>query len=75
MPSPSSGLRGAANDLISCSAASQTAPGSWSQTEDGDALMHHNGGVIIAGKGPDAPPHEKGEIMEDEFIYYVRSQL
>lgn len=56
MPSPSSGLRGLENDLISCSAALQMAPGSRTQTEDRDALMHHNGGAIIAGKGPDDHP-------------------
>lgn len=80
MPSPSFGLRGPANDLISCSAALQMALGSRTQT-DGDALMHHNGGVIIVGKGPDAPappsppPHEMGKIMEDEEINYARLQL
>lgn len=76
VPSPSSGLRGPANDLISCSAALQMVPGSRNQT-DGDALMHHNGGVIIVGKGPDAPapPHEMCKIMEDEIINYARSQL
>lgn len=69
MPSPSSGLGGPANDLISCSAALQMTPGSQTQAEDGDALMHHNGGVIKAGKGSDAPPqHQKSKIMEDELI-------
>lgn len=40
------------SNLISCSAALQMTPGSWTKTRNGDALMGHNSRMIRAGKGP-----------------------